>query len=260
MDVGLELRQARERRGLSLQQISNTTKVSLRVLQAIEADDERRLPAPVFTRSFVRSYASEVGLDPDDAMRRYLEQFAPPVVATAEAAPQVDSPATLHEKTTFASADLLRSRYAVPAVFAIVVIAIIALTMRSYMGSRSETSRPAAPEVGAAGVAVAGAPPPAPAGTSGTADVPPATHLQLTIAPTGPCWVQATIGGHPVLRELLKAGDHRSVESPSDVTLRIGDPTTCAFSIDGKPARIAAAGHPVTLRITRENYAQFLAR
>src|SRR5690349_22561581 len=78
MDVGLELRQARERRGLSLQQLSHTTKISPRVLQAIEAADEDRLPAPVFTRSFVKTYAKEVSLDPDDTMRRYFEQLMPP--------------------------------------------------------------------------------------------------------------------------------------------------------------------------------------
>src|SRR4051812_36182272 len=77
MDVGLALRQARERRGPSLLQPSKITKISLRILQAIEASDEDSLPAPVFTRSFVKTYAAEVGLDPDDTLRRYLEQFEP---------------------------------------------------------------------------------------------------------------------------------------------------------------------------------------
>src|SRR3954467_9300222 len=78
MDVGIELRAARERRGLSLGHISHTTKISLPVLQAIEAADERRLPAKVFTRSFVKTYAALVGLDPDETTRRYLEQLTPP--------------------------------------------------------------------------------------------------------------------------------------------------------------------------------------
>src|SRR5215471_3607056 len=96
MDVGLELRQARERRGLSLQQVSKITKISVPVLQAIEAADDARLPAPVFTRSFVKTYAAEVGLDRDDTLRRYLEQFESaesPNDAGAAAQPVASTPA-----------------------------------------------------------------------------------------------------------------------------------------------------------------------
>src|SRR4051812_7114610 len=78
MDVGLELRQARERRGVSLQELANSTKISVRVLQAIESADLTRLPAKVFPRSFVKTYAAQVGLEPDGTMRRYLEQLEPP--------------------------------------------------------------------------------------------------------------------------------------------------------------------------------------
>src|SRR5947209_19815378 len=89
MDVGLELRLTRERQGISLQHLSNVTKISPRVLQAIEAAEEVHLPAPVFTRAFVKSYAREVGLDPAEMASRYLAQFDPPeeVQPTTEAPP-----------------------------------------------------------------------------------------------------------------------------------------------------------------------------
>src|SRR5215831_7237230 len=96
MDVGLELRQARERRGLTLAHISSTTKISRPVLQAIEASDGIHLPALVFTRSFVKAYAREVGLDPEETVRRYLEQFASPETPgpeeTADAPPGPEPP------------------------------------------------------------------------------------------------------------------------------------------------------------------------
>ena len=103
MDVGLELRQARERRGLSLQRLSSTTKISPRVLQAIETCDERQLPAWVFTHSFVKCYATEVGLDPEDTVHRYLDQFAQPaqvegqtVEPAAVAVPKSDAAGAEH--------------------------------------------------------------------------------------------------------------------------------------------------------------------
>ncbi|HEX6462810.1 MAG TPA: RodZ domain-containing protein, partial [Vicinamibacterales bacterium] len=68
-----------------------------------------------------------------------------------------------------------------------------------------------------------------------------------------------TVGDQHVLERLLNAGDRRVVDTPSDVTLRIGDPATFAFSINGKPARIpGASGKAVTVQLTKENYSRFL--
>ena len=54
---GEELRREREIRGISLKEIADATKISKRFLDAIERNDHKTLPAPVFTRGFVREYA-----------------------------------------------------------------------------------------------------------------------------------------------------------------------------------------------------------
>ena len=64
-DFGGKLREAREGRGISLRQIATSTKISVAALEALERNDVSKLPGGVFSRAFVRSYASEVGLDPD---------------------------------------------------------------------------------------------------------------------------------------------------------------------------------------------------
>ena len=69
---GDELRREREIRGISLKEIAEATKVSQRLLEAIEKDDYRYLPAPVFTRGFVREYARYLGLDDDEMVSRYI--------------------------------------------------------------------------------------------------------------------------------------------------------------------------------------------
>src|SRR6266404_2772602 len=74
-DVGGKLRKARERRGVSLRQIANATKISMSVLEALERNDISRLPGGIFGRAFVRSYAIEVGLDPDDVIEEFIAQF-----------------------------------------------------------------------------------------------------------------------------------------------------------------------------------------
>src|ERR1700737_3781497 len=59
---GEELRREREIRGISLKEISDATKISKRFLEAIERNDHKTLPAPVFTRGFVREYSRYLGL------------------------------------------------------------------------------------------------------------------------------------------------------------------------------------------------------
>src|SRR5947207_4352843 len=72
---GSRLRAARERRGVSLRQIANATKISVGVLEALERNEIARLPGGIFSRAFVRSYAMEVGLDPETTIREFIAQF-----------------------------------------------------------------------------------------------------------------------------------------------------------------------------------------
>ena len=75
--LGSDLRRERERRGLALRSISENTKVSIALLEGLEADDISRWPGGIFRRAFVRAYAQCVGLDADDVIRRFEKQFPP---------------------------------------------------------------------------------------------------------------------------------------------------------------------------------------
>src|SRR5712692_5411474 len=75
MDVGAALRDARERRSLSLDQLSRATKIRVANLRAIENNEVDKLPGGIFTRGLLRAYAREVGLDLEDTVQRYLAQF-----------------------------------------------------------------------------------------------------------------------------------------------------------------------------------------
>ena len=75
-DFGTTLREARERRGIPLRQIADHTKISMSSLEALERSDASRLPGGIFARSLVRSYAAEVGLDPDATVGAFLDRFS----------------------------------------------------------------------------------------------------------------------------------------------------------------------------------------
>ncbi|MGE5815624.1 MAG: helix-turn-helix domain-containing protein, partial [Acidobacteriota bacterium] len=72
---GASLREARERKGISLRQIATATKISVASLESLERNDLSKLPGGIFSRAFVRSYAIEVGLDPDETVHRFLQEF-----------------------------------------------------------------------------------------------------------------------------------------------------------------------------------------
>src|SRR5262245_2302028 len=74
-DFPSQLRAAREERGVTLRQIATGTKISMRVLEALERGEYSRLPGGIFSRAFVRAYAIEVGLDPEAAVRDFLVEF-----------------------------------------------------------------------------------------------------------------------------------------------------------------------------------------
>src|SRR5262245_737288 len=79
---GWQLKEARERKGVSLRDIAERTKISVRTLEALEAEDVSRLPGGIFGRAFVRSYAAEVGLDPEPVVEDFVRWFSEASVTT----------------------------------------------------------------------------------------------------------------------------------------------------------------------------------
>ncbi len=63
VDNPADLRRLRETRGVSLEQIADSTKISIRFLRAIEALDFAQLPGGIFNTSYIRQYAASIGCD-----------------------------------------------------------------------------------------------------------------------------------------------------------------------------------------------------
>jgi hypothetical protein len=75
---GARLRSHRERRGIELDTIAQSTKIGVGILEALERDDTSRWPSGIFRRAFIRAYATAVGLDPESTLREFLERFPDP--------------------------------------------------------------------------------------------------------------------------------------------------------------------------------------
>lgn len=74
MSFGEEIKRERELREISLREISESTKISLRYLEALERNDFESLPGGVFNRGFVRAYSQFIGIDPDKMVDAYMLQ------------------------------------------------------------------------------------------------------------------------------------------------------------------------------------------
>src|SRR5688572_7199468 len=72
MNVGMQLREAREARGLSLDSLASATRIKVRILEGLERNDLSAAPPRPYTRGFVAAYAREVGLDADQIARSYF--------------------------------------------------------------------------------------------------------------------------------------------------------------------------------------------
>jgi hypothetical protein len=78
LSFGGRLRQQREQQGIALRAIADQTKIKLALLEALERDDVSQWPSGIFRRSYFRVYAQAIGLDPDAAVREFLERWPDP--------------------------------------------------------------------------------------------------------------------------------------------------------------------------------------
>ncbi len=89
--IGEQLKQARESRGLSIQQVVQAIRIRAYYLEAMEADDFSTMPSAAQARGFFRSYANFLGLDADELVSRQRNESAPPGEFSAPAAANQDS-------------------------------------------------------------------------------------------------------------------------------------------------------------------------
>ena len=73
--TGQILKENRLRKGVTISEVSLSTKITIKTLQAIEEGDPLNLPPKTFLRGFVRSYAVFLGLDPEEILRTFHEEM-----------------------------------------------------------------------------------------------------------------------------------------------------------------------------------------
>jgi cytoskeletal protein RodZ len=260
-DIGSKLRAARERRGMSLRQIADRTKIAVAVLEALERNDISRLPGGIFSRAFVRSYAQEVGLDPETTIQDFIVQFPQDsVTAGHPRAGQSEDVELFESDRRMASSALWILLVSIPLVGGVLYFTI------SDRGTGAAADRPAAPQATAPElprrIKTPGESAPAPPAAADAANpsaaraVPPAGGVPAPPSPAAPAGsalpAPAAQSAAPPAPEAAPTG--RVSDEALTITLAARSPVWVSATVDGRKSigRLLQPGQQETVEVKRE--------
>ncbi|MGE3276076.1 MAG: helix-turn-helix domain-containing protein [Vicinamibacterales bacterium] len=245
-DIGLRLRQAREQRDISLRQIADDTKLSVRALDALERGDIKSLPGGIYRRAIVRAYAEHVGLSPEDAVRQFLAQY-----------PDEPTPFTITDEPAPAP-----RRFSLHALLQIMGALVPVVAGVAYFSMAPvDTRRAAPPDVFAPRGVDEWRPEIVPAGGFAEAPPPAARPVALMLTVSSRCELRVVIDGREVIARQLEAGEQLQLDLTDEVVLSGDNAGAVQFSINGQAGRLLGeAGEPLQVRIARDDYETWLVR
>jgi cytoskeleton protein RodZ len=233
MDTGIgpTLREARKRRKVDLPEIQAAIKIRVRYLQAMENEEWDALPGGAYTRGFIRTYASYLGLDGERLADDYRRATGPP---GGERVPKRVEPVPTARRRR---RPLVSSRPVIAAVCLVLVAVVVGIALAGGNGGSSSSSTAASE--GKARKKHAQAP---------AATRKPGVAVRLTA--TAEVWVclldakQKPLVDGQILEEGAEAGPFRS----KGFEVALGNGSVAMF-VDGKQAHIPASSSPVGYRV-----------
>ena len=250
---GERLRVARETRGLSLSDVSNSTKITVSSLNGLEGEDFSVLPGGVYTRSFIKNYCVALGLDPELIVSEFSERY-PDEVGQQITFDEVNVVSTDEHQS-----EQLMARTAV----VVAGLSIPVLIFGAYLGFATdpETTEVVSVEESESEMSV-------PEPTSGTTRleprvdtrqiVSPDEELVIELTPDADCWVSAVVDGVESLSKLMKRGDRETIRFTERAVLSVGDAGVLSLKINNRTTKsLGRDGEVVTATIDRSNYQSY---
>jgi cytoskeletal protein RodZ len=264
-----------------VRQIANATKISVGLLEALERNDISRLPGGIFSRAFVRSYAIEVGLDPERTIQEFITRFpSDSNTAGHPVSHQVD--AHVVEETRRRRVSSVFSAVTVGAVVA--VAAVYTGAWRSWVShvapllsvqewrlpalarpeapvrrgmAESVANRPAPAEGPPSSVIVPSDPPVSPLLPNVTVGTDSGLTVRLSVS--RPCWISATVDGKKAIERLLQMGEALTIAVRREMVLTAADAGAVELTLNGESAKpLGTTGEVVTARLNLANFRDFL--
>jgi cytoskeletal protein RodZ len=273
---GERLKKEREKRGMTLEDVSGATKISVRNLRALEQEKFDQMPGGIFNRGFVRAFAKHLGLDDEQVVADYMEAAGESVPSLDPA--EVPAPRNAPEKVA-APPTSPPEEFSVQvpwaALIGLLVLGTLAVGFWSYHSHRksSETSalavEPAspgsrlseassqAPEAAAppgaradAATAPTGSSPPSP-GTQGPPASAPGSGFDLALRAHDEVWLSSAVDGKPPSEAIMEDGQSITVHASDRAILKVGNAGALDVAFNGQKVPVRAAeGEVRTLTFT----------
>ncbi len=233
-NFGEDLRRARESRGTSLEEVSKATRISVRLLEAIEQERFDQLPGGVFRTSFVRQYAHAAGLDEEQTVAAF-QRLSPPQEVNLEKHFGVEpaksrikipvDPASFAEEVT----ELYRrNRPLVTSVLSACLALLLSTTVYWAWPTDADGDGGSVAARQSIGEIAAST---APTDSEATRD----EGLQVHLEAIEKVWIRATADGKRVREKTFRSGERKSIEADQSILLLVGNAGGLKLELNGRP-------------------------
>ncbi len=219
LSFGRYLKAIRVEKGISLDEVSEETRIRIDTLRLIEKEDHDRLPSEVFVKGFLRAYAEAVGIDGGEAVTRYTSSINA-------------YQATARSETDFAK---LSTRFwphlllSLGAMICIIALSVFAMSVfHSPLQTDSQVNTDAGEDNNKNGSEL----------ESDLVGKPSEKSLLLSIITIETTWIKVIIDGRKPKEYSLKPGDRLELEAFTGFNLLIGNATGVQLLLNDKPIEI----------------------
>ena len=278
---GERLRREREMRGVSLDEIAESTKIGTRLLRALEEEQFELLPGGIFNKGFVRAYAKYLGMDEDQAVADYLQ-------AAGNAEPDVQ---LIAQQSDWVESKYIEARGTSRRGFPFVPVLILFLVvvvgfggwkmyqqhLQEMQASKAEReasqvsgsvsgaepnpigpgqSRTVLPASGALGTADTQPSPSATQSASGTTGgMSPATAsgFEVVVKTTGRAWLSLKADGKILVRGVLDADQVKTLRADQEIVVWTGNAGSTKVSFEGKPIPVEGGVNEARVLVFKPN-------
>jgi cytoskeletal protein RodZ len=218
---GENLKRERELRGVSLRDLADATKISIRFLEALEKGRVDQLPGGLFPRAFVRQYARHLGLDAEKVVSEFLFEHGESGLPEKPPPPRPTGPRV--------SRGLL--------LFLVVALAGAFLTWKRLGAARDAAS--VLPPATSLPVVIQPTdrvyPPPPSLGALSTPVTVTGSGITLSLTAQADCWVLAEADGQTVLNRVLSSGESQTFEARGQIVLSVGNAGGLVIKVNDHP-------------------------
>jgi cytoskeletal protein RodZ len=211
--AGEILKAKREELCLNIKEIAERLKIRADYLSAIEDDSYDKLPAPVYTMGYIRSYAAYLDVDAESVVQFYREHSSQP-----------------HHSTIIPLAHFKKKSSRIVYLFVLLPVLAAAFFARSYIVSGPPVKTPEDIERGAAVQTMTEQD----TTRHDTVTVPQPPEHSLRITATAPTWISIRFHDGKKERMTLQPGDSKSWQFTEEASLRIGNAGGIRINFDGK--------------------------